>query len=40
MYLVGVKVGSDYMAFYRCDDAKGNLVAIRGCVIMIPFGMQ
>lgn len=29
---------SDYMVFYRCDDAKGNLVAMRGCVIITSFG--
>jgi lipid II:glycine glycyltransferase (peptidoglycan interpeptide bridge formation enzyme) len=26
------------MVLYRCDDTKDNLVAMRGCVIIIPFG--
>lgn len=29
---------SGYLAFYRCDDEKGNLVALRGCVILSPYG--
>ena len=29
---------SDYLAFYRCDDEKGNLVALRGCITLSPFG--
>lgn len=27
-----------HVVLYRCDDAKDNLVAMRDCVIMIPFG--
>ena len=29
---------SDDLAFYRCDDEQGNLVALRGCVTLSRFG--